>query len=81
MTRIDAIDAQARVKAGALLIDVRTPAERKALKIPDSKSMPLDQLSTQWQTLPTDRELICQCASGMRSAQAAFAAFVNPITT
>jgi phage shock protein E len=64
-------DAQARVKSGAVLLDVRSSAERQAVKIPNSKTIPLDQLAQDWETLPKDREIICQCASGMRSAQAA----------
>lgn len=69
--RLSAQEAQERVKAGALLLDVRTPLERKTSQIPGSKAMPLDKLAQEWASLPTDREIICQCASGNRSAQAA----------
>jgi phage shock protein E len=64
-------EAQSRIKNGALLIDVRSPLERQRAKIAGSQAMPLDQLSQLWETLPKDIEIICQCASGMRSAQAA----------
>lgn len=69
--RLSAQEAQERVKAGALLLDVRTPLERKTSQIPGSKAMPLDKLAKEWASLPADREIICQCASGNRSAQAA----------
>lgn len=71
VARISPEEAQSRLKNGAILIDVRSPAERQRSKIVGSKAMPLDQLSQLWETLPKDREIICQCTSGMRSAQAA----------
>ena len=61
---------QARIKSGALLLDVRTPLERQTLSIPGSRSLALDELSNKWETLPKDQEIVCQCASGRRSAQA-----------
>lgn len=71
VTRISPQEAQARIDASAILLDVRSSGERQALNIPNSKAIPLDQLAQQWETLPKDPEIICQCASGMRSAQAA----------
>jgi phage shock protein E len=65
------LEVQARVQRGSLLLDVRSSAERHILSIPRSTAIPLEQLTTRWETLPKDREIICQCASGMRSAQAA----------
>lgn len=64
-------EAQARLKGGALLLDVRTPAERQALAIPGSRSVPLAQLPAQMDKLPRQRALITQCASGNRSRAAA----------
>ncbi|GAA5534025.1 rhodanese-like domain-containing protein [Deinococcus aluminii] len=64
-------EAQARLKGGALLLDVRTPAERQALAIPGSRSVPLGQLPAQMDKLPRQRALITQCASGNRSRAAA----------
>lgn len=63
--------AQAKAKAGALILDVRTPLERQEAKIPGSQALPLDQLAAGWEKLPKDREIICQCRSGSRSATAA----------
>lgn len=71
MPRLSPQEAQDKAKAGALILDVRTPLERKASKIPGSKALALSDLTSQWETLPKDREIICQCGSGQRSATAA----------
>lgn len=70
LERISPQEAQSRSKAGALIVDVRSPLERKALQIPGSRAFPLENLAQNWSNLPQDREIICQCASGIRSAQA-----------
>ena len=64
-------EAHAKAKAGALILDVRTPLERKESKIPGSQALPLDKLALEWEKLPKDKEIICQCRSGARSAHAA----------
>ncbi|RDI95105.1 rhodanese-like domain-containing protein [Meiothermus sp. QL-1] len=69
--RLDPLEAYEKAKAGALILDVRTPLERKEAKIPGSLSIPLDRLAEEWEKLPRDKEIICQCRSGARSAQAA----------
>lgn len=69
--RLTPEQAQAKVKAGALILDVRTPLERQEAKIPGSQALPLDRLAAEWEKLPKDREIICQCRSGSRSATAA----------
>lgn len=71
LDRISPQEAQNRSKAGALIVDVRSPLERKTVQIPGSRAFPLDQLAENWSKLPKDREIICQCASGIRSSQAA----------
>jgi len=69
--RLTPEQAQAKAKAGALILDVRTPLERQEAKIPGSQALPLDRLAAEWEKLPKDREIICQCRSGSRSATAA----------
>jgi phage shock protein E len=71
LNSISPSEAQAKVKQGAIILDVRSPLERQALSIPGSKTIPLDELATKLETLPKGKEIICQCASGMRSARAA----------
>jgi rhodanese-related sulfurtransferase len=69
--RVNPQEAKALVDGGALIVDVRTPAERQSLRIPGSKALPLHDLEARYQTLPLDRDIILQCASGSRSAGAA----------
>ncbi len=71
MPRISAFEAQEKLRAGAVMIDVRTPLERKMNKIPGSQGIPLAELPKRWESLPKDRPIICQCESGSRSQQAA----------
>ena len=69
--RISPKEAQEKLKQGAVMIDVRTPLERKLSKIPGSQGLPLAELPKRWESLPKDRPIICQCESGSRSQQAA----------
>jgi rhodanese-related sulfurtransferase len=69
--RLSPLEAHEKAKAGAIILDVRTPHERREAKIPGSQALPLDQLAKEWEKLPKDKEIICQCRSGARSAQAA----------
>ena len=55
---------------GAVIIDVRTPAEFATAANPKSVNIPLDQLDGKITTLPKDKPIIVCCASGMRSAAA-----------
>ena len=54
-----------------LVIDVRTPGERKGKLIAGSLSVPLSHLSDTLATLPRDRSLLIYCAGGYRSSIAA----------
>ncbi|MBO1436741.1 rhodanese-like domain-containing protein [Meiothermus sp. CFH 77666] len=69
--RLGPLEAYEKAKAGAIILDVRTPLERQEGKIPGSQALPLDRLAQEWDKLPKDKEIICQCQSGNRSAQAA----------
>lgn len=69
--RLGPVEAYEKAKAGALILDVRTPLERQEGKIPGSQSLPLDKLALEWEKLPKNKEIICQCRSGNRSASAA----------
>lgn len=64
-------EAQELAKQGAVILDVRSAAERKNIQIKGSQHIPLDQLGGKASTLPKDKTIICQCASGMRSSAAA----------
>jgi phage shock protein E len=64
-----------RTKAvnGAVLLDVRTPAEHASGHITNSFNIPVQQLNTRLNELPTDKNIpiIVYCASGVRSGTAA----------
>lgn len=68
---VSAAQAQSLLQNGALLIDVRSKAERQALHIPGSKHIPLEQLGSLPAPLAVDQIIVCQCASGHRSRLAA----------
>ena len=58
------------VKAGAIIIDVRTKGEYAGGHIRGSVNIPLDKLVSNLNKLKKDKPIITCCASGMRSASA-----------
>ncbi|MDQ3033063.1 MAG: rhodanese-like domain-containing protein [Myxococcota bacterium] len=69
--RIPGAEARAKVDAGALLLDVRTPAEFASSALPGATNVPVHQLASRLGELPRDRPIVVYCASGMRSSSAA----------
>ena len=65
-----AVDFATLVKNGALILDVRSPAEYKGGHIKGSKNIPLNELSSHLSKMKKDSTIITCCASGMRSASA-----------
>ena len=60
------------VEKGAVIIDVRTPAEFASGHIKDSKNIPLNTISSKVEEIKKlAKPVIVCCASGMRSSQAA----------
>jgi phage shock protein E len=58
-------------KNGALIIDVRTPAEYKQGNYKGSQNIPLDQISQKVNEIKKKKKaVIAVCRSGARSAQA-----------
>lgn len=55
-----------------LILDVRSPAEFRQMSLPDSKSMPLDQLDIEQVRKMADghKECVVVCYTGKRSAEA-----------
>lgn len=69
--RISGAEAKQLVAKGALLVDVRTPAEFSQGKIKGSKNIPLQQVEQRLKEFgATDRPVVVCCASGARSAMA-----------
>ncbi|NDJ84413.1 MAG: rhodanese-like domain-containing protein [Chloroflexi bacterium] len=58
------------------LIDVRTPFEFARGHLPGAINIPLNQLQFQADKVPTDKPVVFVCATGTRSADAAYA-FAN----
>ena len=64
-------DVQEYVQKGAIILDVRTPAEFKDGHIKGSKNIALQTLNGQVETIKKwNKPVIACCKSGMRSAQA-----------
>lgn len=53
-----------------LVIDVRQPEEYCSGDFLGAKLIPLGELSRKMKNLPTNREIVCVCASGNRSHSA-----------
>lgn len=66
---VSPLEAQRLAAQGAVILDVREPSERARAAIPGSLHVPLGDLPGS--EIPAGRVVICQCASGRRSAQAA----------
>lgn len=61
-------EAEAKVAAGARLIDIRQPYEWEAGHIDGAVHVPLEQLPAKSAELDRDREIVLACRSGSRSA-------------
>jgi len=66
-------EAKQKVASGSILLDVRTAGERKSNSIPKSIHIPVQELSARIKELEKyrSREIICYCATGRRSVNAA----------
>ena len=64
-------EVAALLAAGAILLDVREPAEWRAGHAPKARHIPLGELSARAGELPAGRPVVTVCQSGMRSARAA----------
>ena len=64
------VDYKQLVKEGAVIVDVRTPAEYQGGHIKGSINVPLQSLQGSLGKIPKNKTVITCCASGMRSASA-----------
>lgn len=67
------VETRLKSKDGMLLLDVRTDAERQSGAIRGSLHIPIASLRSRMKELEQykNREIVCYCASGSRSASAA----------
>ena len=64
-------EAEARIQAGAMLLDVRESVEYRSGHAPAAKLISLGVLPRRLKEIPIEREILVICNSGGRSSQAA----------
>lgn len=64
------VDLAALMQEGAVVIDVRTPAEFNSGHVKDSINIPLDKIASKADSLKKHKHIIVCCRSGARSSQA-----------
>ena len=69
--RISPVEAAARLKSGAVLVDVREQDEWDAVHVPNATLIPLSEFQARYTQMPKEKEIVLICAGGIRSAQAA----------
>lgn len=70
--RVSGADARALIEEkGAVLVDVRSPAEYRGGHLPGALNIPVNELSRRLDEVPEDRPVVVYCRSGARSARAA----------
>ncbi len=62
--------AKAMVKAGAILLDVRTPGEFQSGSLPGAINIPVQNLTEGMAKLDKSKDIVVFCASGARSGRA-----------
>ena len=60
-----------KIKAGAVIVDVRTPDEFRGGAYPGAKNIPVQDLPARLAEIPKDKPVVLYCASGGRSGMAA----------
>lgn len=65
-----AVNFSELVKQGAVIVDVRSPAEYKQGHVKGAINLPLNELGKHLSKIKKDATIITCCASGMRSASA-----------
>jgi phage shock protein E len=71
---VDGATAQRLAASGALVVDVRTPAEYQAGHVPGARLIPFDQIAARAGELPAkDQPVLLYCRTGRRTALAATA--------
>jgi glyoxylase-like metal-dependent hydrolase (beta-lactamase superfamily II)/rhodanese-related sulfurtransferase len=75
--RLSAPVAAARLDAGTIAVDVRTPHEREEKSIQGSLGVPLSRMSQELSRIPRDKALLVYCAGGYRSSIASSLLKIN----
>jgi len=69
-TRVSQAVVMEKIKAGAKVVDVRSPGEFQGGAYPGAVNIPVQELEGRLGELPKDRPIVVYCASGARSAAA-----------
>jgi sulfur-carrier protein adenylyltransferase/sulfurtransferase len=69
-TTVEELKARMDANANFYLLDVREPHEYQIARIPGSTLIPLGQLGARYGELPSGKEIVIHCKSGVRSAKA-----------
>lgn len=72
LSKIAMAEAEKKVKAGAIWLDVRFPSEYKFDHLPDAINTPLHEIRSVRGSLDPQKEYIAYCQTGRRSSAAAF---------
>jgi rhodanese-related sulfurtransferase len=72
LKRLNFEEATARVRDGALWLDVRYPSEYQYDRLPGAINVPLAEVRNMFAVLDKGKEYVAYCQSGRRSAAAAF---------
>ena len=82
MKEITVLDLKKELEAGRdlFLLDVREPREYTLGALPAGVLIPLGELPARWKEIPADREIVCYCRSGGRSARAVQFLMQNGLT-
>ena len=54
-----------------LVVDVREPWEHAICHLETAQLLPMQEITSRWQELPRDRDIVVLCHHGMRSLQVA----------
>jgi len=68
---VDVAGAERAIAEGAVLVDVRSDREWAAGHVDEAIHLPLSEVGERAGELPTDREVVVMCHTGLRSAVAA----------
>jgi rhodanese-related sulfurtransferase len=72
ITQLSMAEAQAKIAAGAVWVDVRLPSEYKYDHIEGAINLPLNEIRHLASSLDTSKEYVLYCQTGRRSSAAAF---------
>lgn len=71
MKKVDGVEARKCVKAGAVLLDVRSPQEFGMGHVKGAINMPVQEIQSRLSEIGETDEVVVYCQSGGRSARAA----------